>query len=282
MKKIFVVGCPRSGTTLVQKLLGARSDTYTCKETHYFQKIRRIGKKKILDYLFLSQDNVLNAYEFICNHNELLKHYDPGGVTSLRSAVLFFDHLMTSEAKAKSKSAWVEKTPAHLFYIRWISRYIPSVQFVHVLRDGRDVVASLVDAAQRFPQASAWKRYADLEITIDEYNRCLKESLKNYGKEGHVFVQYEHILDGVEGVCNKLFASLGLESESFHLDLVGTHEEVVRSDEGWKNGFTGEIRDTRLVKFNQIFDEVQKSLVTNKVKELPSTKLDTLALSRNA
>ncbi|MFW6116112.1 MAG: sulfotransferase family protein [bacterium] len=270
MIKIFVVGCPRSGTTLVQKLLGARDDVYTCKETHYFQKIRRKGKWKALDYLMLSKNNVVDAFEFICANNELLGEYDPCQVGSLRSAALFLDEVMTSEAQSRRKVAWVEKTPPHVFDIGWIRRHIPTAKFVHVLRDGRDVVASMVDAARRFPQATAWRRYASLEMAIEEYNRCLRESLKYHRSQGHVFVRYEHILDDVERVCHQLYRSLGLDGEMVDLNFDGIDGQIVRSDEGWKSNWRGEIRDTRLVKFNRIFSDEQRSLIVSSLNAPPS------------
>lgn len=266
MKKIFVVGCPRSGTTLVQKLLGIRSDVYTCKETHYFQKIRRVGKGKVLDYLAVSPENVLEAYEYIRQHNQLLLEHDPSAVRSRRSAVVFFDRLMTQEAKARSKPVWVEKTPAHVFHIRWIRHYIPAAQFVHVIRDGRDVVASLVDAARQFPQAAAWKKYADLETAIAEYNRSLQTSLGYLREAKHLFVQYEHILDDSAKVCRRLYSLLGLVDEDLLSDLSVIHRDVVRSDEIWKGAPDGMIQDTRFAKFDQIFDELQKELITREVR----------------
>jgi hypothetical protein len=273
MKKIFVVGCPRSGTTLVQKLLGSRGDVYTCTETHYFQRIRRVGKWKVLDYLAVSQDNIASAFEFIQAHNELLGEYDPRRAGSLRSAVLFFDQIMTTEAESRGKLAWVEKTPPHLFYVGWISRYIPSAQFVHMLRDGRDVVASMVDAAHKFPETEVWKRYRNVQTAIDDYNRCMKESLKHCGREGHVFVQYEHILEDVVRVCHRLFGSLGLDDEMLDLDFDRVHGCVVRNDEGWKSDSGSEIKDTRLAKFDRMFDEEQKRLVVSSLK-LPSPVLE--------
>lgn len=265
MKRIFIVGCPRSGTTLVQKLLAASKNMYTCRETHYFQRIRRRGKEKLLDYLVLSPGKVLEAYKFICSNNELRKEYDPRKIRSLRFAALFFDQIMTSEAEARGKSAWVEKTPGHLFHIRLIKRYIPSAQFIHVIRDGRDVVASLVDAADKFPEM--WKKHSDLEGAIRFYNTRLEESLKYLGKEGHIFVRYEHILDDVPGVSHKLYQLLGLQIEDLE-DMGMVHQQVVRSDEGWKSGSVGGIKDTRLVKFNRILNDEQKELITKRVKIL--------------
>lgn len=266
MKRILVVGCPRSGTTLVQQLLSTHKEVFTCPETHYFQNVRRRGRRRILDHLFLSRRNVLRAYRFVCSEVEMLGRYDPGTVASLPDAVRFFDHMMTSEAKARGKSAWVEKTPGHLLHARLIKRYIPSLLFVHVFRDGRDVVASLVDAAERFPQV--WKRYGDLDESIAAYNLFLRESLSYWDQDGHVFIGYEDILDDPVGAYRRLLALLGLESADLHLGSDRMRQSIVRSDESWKGESEGEIRDTRLVKFNQVFNREQRTYVENRLSVL--------------
>lgn len=266
MKRILVVGCPRSGTTLIQHLLSAHNDVYSCPETHYFQRIRRRGKRRIMDNLFLSQANVLRAWEYMRSNNSSLGPHDARRIRSLKSAAKFFDHVMTSEAEARGRTAWVEKTPGHLLHVRLIKRHIPSAQFVHVLRDGRDVVASLVDAAERFPQV--WQRYADLEESIRAYNLFLEESLRYWGAEGHLFVRYEHILDEPQVAGHRLYVLLGLEGEDPRVASSQRQEAIIRGDEDWKRKSTGEITDTRLVKFNRIFDDQQRRLINSRLKVL--------------
>ena len=48
------------------------------------------------------------------------------------------DHL----ARLAGKSRWLEKTPSHVFHIDTIARHVPNAQFVEVVRDPRDVLAS--------------------------------------------------------------------------------------------------------------------------------------------
>ena len=265
MKKIFVVGCPRSGTTLIQTILGSHDNIYTCKETHFFQRIRRVGKSKVLDYLVLSQNRILEWYELFSTHNELLKEYNLNRVKTPRSAVVFLDQFMTSEANARAKSAWVEKTPSHLFYVPWIKRYIPSAQIVHIIRDGRDVVASLVDAARRFPHDRAWKKFADLDVAINVYNRYLKESSKYIGKKDHIFVDYEQVVEDAEKASHSLFAQLGMNVGRIDLELNKVHKQVVGKNENWKDSHDGLISDTRLIKFNRMFDSEQRQFIAERV-----------------
>lgn len=270
MKKIFVVGCPRSGTTLVQQLLATRDDIYTCTETHYFQRIRRRKWRKIFDYFLLSRDNVLDAYDYIRSNNELHLQHDLGGIRSFRAAVLFLDQLMTSEAQIRGKHGWVEKTPMHLFYARLIKRYISSAQFVHVLRDGRDVIASMVDASKKFPEASAWKSNEDLNGVIQLYNRFLKESLKYYAHKSHIFLRYENIIEDPDQARTDLFTALHLENSYRSIELGDVHKKIVRSDEGWKNNYENKIVDTRLIKYKQIFTREQQEFIVYKLSKIPT------------
>lgn len=262
-KAIFVVGCPRSGTTLAQELVGAHSDVFSCRETHFFHRIRRDGRRKLLDHLFLSRARVLSAYQFICSNVDLAVAHDPGRVITMKDAAVFFEGLMSSEARARGRSAWVEKSPENLEYIRWISSDIPEAIFIHVLRDGRDVVASLIDAARRFPQR--WSEYSDLGTAIKAYNKALALSMKYHGKQGHIFLQYEHVLEDFDATCCKLYNALGLQAEAVDLKFTRLHETLVRKDEGWKTDYQGRIANTRLVKFSEVLAAEERRSVTSGV-----------------
>lgn len=85
--RLFLVGCPRTGTTLIQSLLAAHSQIASFPESH----------------LLLA-----------------------GGGTRWGQTI------------------WLEKTPLHLLYIKQFEQFIPGVKFIHLLRNGADVVASLV------------------------------------------------------------------------------------------------------------------------------------------
>jgi hypothetical protein len=93
--------------------------------------------------------------------------------------------------------------------------------------------------------------------------------MKHFGKESHIFVQYEQIIDNAERVTQNLYTSLGLLNENQCLDLDRVHTKVVRSDEGWKNSSESEIIDTRLVKYNRIFDDVQKEFIVRRISKKP-------------
>jgi hypothetical protein len=60
-----------------------------------------------------------------------------------RHAGDFLRLVMQSMADQQQVARWAETTPAHLLHMREIKALIPDALFVHVVRDGRDVAASL-------------------------------------------------------------------------------------------------------------------------------------------
>jgi hypothetical protein len=57
--------------------------------------------------------------------------------------------MLDGAAATQARTHWVEKTPNHLLFLDEIAHSIPDARFVHVLRNGMDVVASVTDADMR-------------------------------------------------------------------------------------------------------------------------------------
>jgi hypothetical protein len=55
--------------------------------------------------------------------------------------------LYAAYAEQEGKPRWGDKTPSHVLFIPALARLFPDARFVHVIRDGRDVSLSLVEAA---------------------------------------------------------------------------------------------------------------------------------------
>jgi hypothetical protein len=74
--------------------------------------------------------------------------------TSLRD---FCDRFFTAYLAARGKRVWAEKTPSNVYCIRQFLELYPGGVFVHVVRDGRDVMCSLMGRyASSYRSASTW------------------------------------------------------------------------------------------------------------------------------
>ena len=124
VRPIFVVGSPRSGTTLMRSILDAHP-SIVCPpwETGIFVELA-----DLLDRFDESQA----MYKFMKDDASIWQW--------VRQTV---DDLMLRVTGSFNKPRWAEKTPAHVLHIELIHRVYPQAQFVHIIRNGYEVVRSL-------------------------------------------------------------------------------------------------------------------------------------------
>lgn len=124
---VFIGGAGRSGTTLLRVMLDSHPDISCGPEM------------KVLPLICKFQTELKSGF------SEFLSSYE---VTEEKVDVLFrnlINGLFSSHLEIVNKRRWAEKTPHNLLYTGQLSRIFPEARFIHVLRDGRDVAASLVE-----------------------------------------------------------------------------------------------------------------------------------------
>ncbi len=145
---IFVVGAPRSGTTMMRLILNAHRNIAIPPETSYFPEIywryaARNGAARNVALWPQAVDSFMRLCE--ARFRPTLELREVGD--SLRLGAPDFGLLLalphTRWAAAQGKGRWGEKTPLHIFYADAIVRLFPAARIVAMQRDPRAVVASL-------------------------------------------------------------------------------------------------------------------------------------------
>jgi len=141
---VFVVGAPRSGTTLLyHMLLSAGGFAQYRAETHIFTSLGpRFGGLR-------SSKDVERALEvWLDSDCHTLSGLDREPLeTAIRERTRctgdFLRTIMDSMVAAQRAKRWAESTPAHVLHMQQIRAQIPGALFIHVIRDGRNVATSL-------------------------------------------------------------------------------------------------------------------------------------------
>ena len=136
----FLVGCVRSGTTLLRDLLKQQPNLHCPEETHLFR----------WPHPFATGD-----FQHIQLHNETLKaHRQIDGVSEARYLELLSEARsrrdlqdgyanLFFEAKGIESGRWFDKTPQNVYGMLLLSAVYPNAKFVHIVRHPLNVVASL-------------------------------------------------------------------------------------------------------------------------------------------
>lgn len=264
MKRIFLVGCPRSGTTLLQSLLSAHPKIASYPESHYFRYLfsrwrvlRAVGlpSRSAKDHLQTYADDIKGSTGQVGKI--------PFMVTCQQYTDYFVGVLDESTA-SQNKSAWIEKTPDHLRYIQHISRLIEDASFIHIIRNGTDVVASLYDVAAKYPKQ--WNGPWSVDYCIKIWMAAVRNSQKYLGEVNHAFVRYEDLVSSPGFVLKELMWFIGLEYKKSMLDNY-QHQarRVTLSSEPWKVAVTEKIDNSNRSKFLNLFDDKQRAYISEQI-----------------
>lgn len=231
MNRFFIVGTPRSGTTLIQRIFASDPKIITFPETHFMYHL--IGNARVKRGLGLANAeqarksliDLINCTEI----QELIPKVEMFRGIRISQWVHLFQHILDEWAKVKGATCWVEKTPLHLHYLPELKKNISNSSFVHILRDGVQVVASLMAVSKSYPEQ--WGGAWSIDKAIDRWLLDCKLHLRYYGLPGHVFILYEQLISAQSETVKILNQRLNL---GLSLDVINT-VNVFNHSEPWKN-----------------------------------------------
>lgn len=262
--RLFLVGCPRSGTTLLQSMISAHPNVFSLPETHFFRSIR--PKRKIIEFLKMTDHSMAGVQKLLelgCNMREIPKWPWRLFVERLVQAFVI---LLDEKANREQADAWLEKTPIHLHYINLIERYIPDALFVHIIREGKETIASLYEVTNQYPEMWGGKR--SIVVCLNRWMADVQISLSVKSRPNHYFVFYDALIENPEAVLKNLCERLGLIYKNIMVD--GFHEsfEKIRvKDAFYTNGAGQQIYKHSQSKFDTVLSNAQRSYVFHSLKK---------------
>lgn len=143
---VFVVGCPRSGTTLLQRMLDNHPDLAVANDSHFVPLAVRdldIGTDPPLTGGLVEWVRTYRRFHRLGLTDEQVDH----AADSATTYAGFVSALYDAYAHERGKRWGGEKTPDYVKRMPRLHGLFPDARFVHIIRDGRDVALSTVEWA---------------------------------------------------------------------------------------------------------------------------------------
>lgn len=210
---VFIIGYSRSGTTLLSLMLNAHPALFIPKESEYFQRIPRAyrnrrHKTKDVEEIIDTVNSKLSRNSFRVN-KKLLRTLLSNSLPGKNNVLIACLYQAWMEECGKSDSRWGDKKPQHWAFVYNLKKWYPNSQFIHIVRDPRDVVASIETS---FPQRVPLRKIIPPQIVSawhwrKEVRTIKKEGLL-LGSRRYFMIQYENLVSKthsqLENICNFL------------------------------------------------------------------------------
>jgi hypothetical protein len=220
---IFIVGAPRSGTTLLRAMLNRHPRIGMSDETYFFYYVH-LRRKTFGD--LADPDNRRRLIESFSATQRM--HRLKVDLSSLKARLMeegtsypaFFGSIIKFYAESQHKVRAGEKTPHHAWYVRELLEWYPGGRVIHLVRDPRDVCASLFNVPWGRKTATA---NADLWVNLT------RAAEQGAGNPRFRRVHYEDVVSEPERVMRELSQFLGEEYDPAMLSTA----PVSTADKPW-------------------------------------------------
>ena len=212
----FLIGCVRSGTTLLRNLLRKHPRLESPEETHFFRWAEPFGTERYKDFyrgskLFrkhitldgITEQNFFSLFDLAKDKKEMADNYGK----------LFL------KVKCNEQARWFDKTPQNIYGVLLLNSYYPNSKFIHIYRNPLNVVSSLMEGIV-MPKSS-------IDGAINYWTETMRqiEQIKPILGDRLYEISYEALCkDSVEFV-RRLINYLGEDASVYPFEDEMTHPE---------------------------------------------------------
>ncbi len=201
-KMIFIVGSPRSGSTLLERMISAHSGVMGGAEPHLLTPLAHLGYYENIEK---APYDHLRAVEAQRGFVAAL----PRGEEDYLDALRAYCNVLYGRMLSKSgKSMYLDKTPAYALVLPVISKIYPKAKYVVLTRHPGAIFSSYADS---FFEGD-WQAAHDFNPIIERYVPAIARFIRE-GSVPMIHVRYEYLVQDPETHLTKICGLLGLPFE---------------------------------------------------------------------
>jgi len=254
---IFIISQPRSGSTLLQRILSGHPDIQTSAETWLMLHPLYAHKTQDINSIYNTEWASIGVKEFIDNYTDGPEVYD--------DALRLWAHTIYGNALKKgNKKFFLDKTPRYFFIIPDLYRLFPKAKFIFLLRNPMAVLASEINTYIN----GNWPFMSELAPDLVDAPNLILEGIEILGSNA-ITIHYEKFASDPETNIGELCKKMDLKFHSSMLDYSKTEAPVGRLNDPTGIHQHTKTSNTSIDKWKKMADDPQEQhLAINYLKSL--------------
>lgn len=230
---IILLASERSGSNLLRTLLGNHSDISSPIAPHLIKIFYPIK------HYYLDLSSKVNNKNLFCDMLQIVNHpfsnwklkleYNHKEIEALGiySVVRMMDYIYKKKAERNQKECYCSKGINTFRFINQMRKEDPTLKFIHLVRDPRDVIASWMK------QKSSSNSSYDAVLQWKKQQKLLIDAKKN-SKFSCIAIRYEDLISDPATIMDKIMLELGLPPDAKCYETNPLNKESIKSP-FWKN-----------------------------------------------
>lgn len=215
---VFIVGLPRSGSTLLQGILCKSGVYFPMPETHFFSFVAFDLPHK--DLKKEHRERIQN--KLVKKSRIKLKRQIPDSLTAVKDIFEF----VVDEFNTYDSRTFLEKTPRHIFFYFEILQYYPAARFICMVREPKNAVSSHLTMSERRNKSV---------IRVSMLYSKIVSAIFNIRNNSNVFVlKFEDLTDKTEESIKGVCKFLNIPFNESLIENVSAPSGIIMAHESWK------------------------------------------------
>jgi hypothetical protein len=252
-RPIFLVACPRSGTTLLSVMLHAHPRIAMPPETRFLLPVYR--ERATFGDLREPANRRLLARRLTAPRKSKFRDLGLDRRTTIKAIMAApptigsgMGTVWREFARSRGKLRWGEKRPAYWEDVDVVLRLFPEAQLIHLVRDGRACIASL-------KQLEWWDRSPITTMTTWSLAQHeLNRAGRTLPTDRYHRLRYEDLLADPADALRRLCRFLGEDFDPAMLDFATAADDIVPERKSWHDRTRGALDDARVDAWRDVLD----------------------------
>jgi tetratricopeptide (TPR) repeat protein len=211
-KPVFIFGMPRSGTTLIESILGNHSEAFAA------------GESTLVESLLAELNSEVPQQ---MHPHQLRLHYLEADLSQKKMQQFSDEYIKGLNDYCPNARYITDKMPHNFMHLGWLAHALPEASFIHCERDPVSTCLSIFEQ-----NLSPFHRYGNnlssLAVYYQQYQELMAFWQQAFG-ERIISVRYDELVRNPKQTIQPVLSHLGLEWQDNLLDLQNTERSVTTS-----------------------------------------------------